>query len=159
MLSEVGVISKATGTRLFIGAILAVVAGVAIGVVAVVAALVGGAVSIGGPDVVTVNGGAFAATLAWLAIASLIGAAGALATLEAWTGSLLNTVRLEETWFVVLLVLGAFSFGLGRDRRIRHSGPGRQEAGRGAPKQREAPRSRGLARHVTETLERRSERE
>jgi hypothetical protein len=112
MLSEGGVISKATVTRLFIGAILAVVAGVATGVVSVVAAIVGGAVSIGGPNVVTVDGGAFAATLGWLAIASVIGAAGALAALASWIGALLNTVRLEDkTWFVVLLVLGVFSFG------------------------------------------------
>lgn len=112
MSSEIGVISRSTISRLFIGAILAVVAGVAVGVVAVVAALVGGVVSIGGPNIVTVNGGAFAVTLSWLAIASLIGAVGALAALAAWIGALINTVRFEDkTWFVVLLVLGVFSFG------------------------------------------------
>ncbi len=63
--------SKSSVTRLFVGAVLAVVVGVLVAFAAIVAALAGGVVTIGGPAVVTVNGGAFAGTLVWLIIASL----------------------------------------------------------------------------------------
>jgi hypothetical protein len=50
--------------------------------------------------------------LVWLVIASLVIAAGAIAALVSWVGALLNTVQLDDkTWFVLLLVLGLFSFG------------------------------------------------
>ena len=38
---------------------------------------------------------------------------GAIAGLVSWIGALLNTAQLEDkTWFVLLLVLGLFSFGV-----------------------------------------------
>ena len=104
--------SKTTVTRLFVGAVLAVVVGLMIAVAAIVAALAGGAVTIGGPTVVTVDGSAFAGTLVWLIIASVAIAGGTLAAIASWIGALLNTVQLEDkTWFGVLLVLGLLSFG------------------------------------------------
>jgi hypothetical protein len=104
--------SKSTVVRLFIGAIAAVIAGCVVAVVAIIAALAGGAVVIGGPDVVTIDGGAFASALVVLAIASLIVAGGTIAGVAAWIGALFNTARLDDkTWFVVLLVLGIWSFG------------------------------------------------
>lgn len=104
--------SKSTVSRLFGAAIAAVVAGLTIGIVTVVAAIAGGAIAIGGPQVVTVNGGALAWTIAALVIASLVVAAGAIAAIASWVGALLNTSRLEDkTWFVVLLVLGLVSLG------------------------------------------------
>jgi len=104
--------SKSSVTRLFVGAVLAVVVGVLVAFAAIVAALAGGVVTIGGPAVVTVNGGAFAGTLVWLIIASLAITGGALAAIASWIGALLNTVQLEDkTWFVALLVLGLFSLG------------------------------------------------
>lgn len=104
--------SKSTITRLFVGAILAVVVGVIIAFAAVVAALAGGVVTLGGPSVVTVNGEAFAGTLPWLLIAALAIAGGALAAIASWIGALLNTVQLEDkTWFVALLALGLVSLG------------------------------------------------
>lgn len=104
--------SKSTVTRLFIGAVLAVTVGLVLGLAAVLAALAEGGVAIGGPELVTVNGGAFAGTLAWLIIASLAIAGGALAAVVAWIGALLNTVQLEDkTWFTALLVLGLVSLG------------------------------------------------
>lgn len=104
--------SKSTVTRLFIGAIVAVAVGAVVGVIALVAALAGGVVAIGGPNVVSIDGGAFAGTLPWLVIASLAIAGGAIAALASWVGALLNTYRLDDkTWFVVLLVLGLFSLG------------------------------------------------
>jgi len=104
--------SKTTVTRVFVGAFVAVVAGVVLGLAALLTAIAGGAVSIGGPEIVTVNGAAVAGTLVWLIIAKLLIAGGALAALASWMGALLNTAQLEDkTWFVTLLVLGLFSFG------------------------------------------------
>ena len=104
--------SKSTITRLFGAAIAAVVAGVAIAIVAVVAALAGGAIVLGGPQVVTVNGGALGGALVALVIASLLVAAGTVAAIASWIGAVLNTYRLtDKTWFVVLLVLGLCSLG------------------------------------------------
>ena len=81
-------------------------------IVAIIAALAGGAVVIGGPNVVTVNGEAFASALVVLAIASLLVAGGTVAGVASWIGALFNTARLDDkTWFVVLLVLGIWSFG------------------------------------------------
>jgi hypothetical protein len=104
--------SKATVTRLFAAAVVAVVVGFVIGLIAVIAALAGGAVTIGGPDFVRVDAEAFAGTIAWLAIASVLVTAGGVTGLVSWLGALLNTAQLDDkTWVVVLLVLGLFSFG------------------------------------------------
>jgi hypothetical protein len=104
--------SKSTVTRLFIGAVLAVVVGLFVACAAIVAALIGGVVTFGGPAVVTVDGDGIVGTLVWLIVASLAVAAGTLAAIASWIGALLNTVQLEDkTWFVVVLVLGLFSFG------------------------------------------------
>lgn len=104
--------SKAIVTRLFVAAVLAVVVGLVIVVGAGMAALAEGAVTIGGPTVVTVNGTAFAGTLGWLLLGAVAIAAGALAAIASWIGALLNTAQLEDkTWFVALLVLGLFSLG------------------------------------------------
>ena len=104
--------SKGTVTRLFIGAILAVVVGCAVALATVVAALAGGTVAIGGPNVVTLDGSAFAGALAWLVVASLVITGGAIAAIASWIGALLNTARLDDkTWFVALLILGLLSFG------------------------------------------------
>jgi hypothetical protein len=104
--------SKATITRLFFGAIVAVAVGLVVAVATVVAAIAGGVVAIGGPNVVTVDGEVFAESLPWLLIAGLVLASGSLAAVASWIGALLNTWQLDDkTWFVALLVLGAFSFG------------------------------------------------
>jgi hypothetical protein len=104
--------SKAIVTRLFIAAIVSVVVGTVIGLAALIASVAGGAITIGGPAAITVNGAALAGTLIWLVVGIVAIGAGGVAALASWIGALLNTVRLEDkTWFVVLLVLGLFSFG------------------------------------------------
>ena len=104
--------SRAIVTRLFIAAVVTVVVGFVIGLIAVIAGLAGGAVTIGGPDIVRVDPEAFAGTIAWLVIASVLVTAGGVTGLVSWIGALLNTAQLDDkTWFVVLLVLGLFSFG------------------------------------------------
>ena len=104
--------ARTTITRLFGAAIAAVVAGYLIGMAAVVAGLANGAVALGGPQVVTLNGDALTWTIAALVIASLVIAAGTVAAIASWVGALLTTSRLEDkTWFAVLLVLGLVSLG------------------------------------------------
>ncbi len=105
--------SKAAVTALFIGGTVTVVVGAVVGLVTVVPAVVGGGVfTIGGPQAVSVNGAGVAGTLAWLVVASLVIAIGALAALASWIAALFNTAQLEDrSWFVGLLVLGLISFG------------------------------------------------
>jgi hypothetical protein len=98
--------------RLFIGAIVAVIVGWVVAIVAIIASVATGAVVIGGPDVLTVNGEALAPALVVLAIAFLLVTGGTIAGVVSWIGALLNTAQLDDkTWFVVLLVLGIWSFG------------------------------------------------
>jgi hypothetical protein len=105
-------VSKSTVTRLFIGAAVAVVLGWVVAIVALVGALVGGVVTLGGPAVVTVDGAGLAGTLAWLVIAALAIGGGAVTAIVSWVGALFNTAQLEDkTWFLALLVLGLVSFG------------------------------------------------
>jgi hypothetical protein len=103
--------SKTAVTRIFLASTLAVVAAVFMAVAAIVAALVSGSVEFGGDEVVTVNEG-FGGTLLWLLAATVLFIAGSIGTVVAWVGALFNTAQLvDKTWFVVLLVVGLFSFG------------------------------------------------
>jgi hypothetical protein len=89
--------SKPTITRLFVGAIVAVAAGLVLVLAAVWAAVAS--------DLV--------ATVTLVVIGSLVMIAGGVAGVASWIGALLNTAKLEDkTWFVSLLVLGLFSAGL-----------------------------------------------
>jgi hypothetical protein len=105
--------TKQNITRLFVGAIVAVVAGVLLGFVAVWIAYANGVFEMDGPDVIGVHGSGLAAVLiATVGIGVLGVLAGAISGLASWIGALLNTAQLDDkTWFVLLLVLGLFSFG------------------------------------------------
>lgn len=105
--------SKAKVTALFVGGSVTVVAGAVLALATALPVIVqGGVFTIGGPQLVAVNTAAFAGTLAWLSVAWLVVAIGALAALASWVAALLNTAQLEDhTWFVALLVLGLFSLG------------------------------------------------
>jgi hypothetical protein len=105
--------SKRAITTLFIGSIVAAFAGIVLAVAAVAMAFGGGAFQMDGPDVVGLNGSAFTWTMiAMMIIGGLTLLGAAIAGLVAWIGALLNTTRIDDkTWFVMLLVLGIFSFG------------------------------------------------
>ena len=104
--------SKITITRLFEAAIAAVVAGIVIGIAAVLAGLANGAVLLGGPQVVALNSGALAWTIGALVVASLVIVTGTVAAVASWIGALFNTSRLDDkTWFAALLLLGLVSLG------------------------------------------------
>ena len=105
--------SKSTVTRLFVGGIVAVFAGIVFGFVALWIAFAGGAFQMNGPDVTGVTGGTFSWTMVALIVLSAFAiVGGAIAGFVSWIGALLNTAPLEDkTWFILLLVLGLLSFG------------------------------------------------
>ncbi|HEX5829135.1 MAG TPA: hypothetical protein VFY23_16535 [Candidatus Limnocylindrales bacterium] len=106
--------SRPTIVRLFLGSIVAVVAGIVLGLLAVLAAYQGGAFVMDGPDVAGLQPTPLAAGTAIVFLVSLLALlAGGIAGLAAWIGALLNTAQLDDrTWFLVLLVLGIWNLGV-----------------------------------------------
>lgn len=106
--------SKATVTKLFIGSVIAGIAGVILGGTAVGIAAANDVFVMNGQQIVALQGG----TLAWSmlgigVVGGLVIAGAMIGGLVSWIGALLNTSQLEsKTWFLVLLLLGIFSFGL-----------------------------------------------
>lgn len=106
--------SKATVTRLFVGSVVAVIAGALLAFAAVWFAYANGAFVMSGPDVVGVETTPAAWTMVGLClVAGLVVIGGLIGGLVSWIGALLNTAQLpDKTWFIILLVLGLLSFGL-----------------------------------------------
>jgi hypothetical protein len=105
--------SKQTVTRLFVGSLIAIVAGIVFAAVGVRFAFASGAFVISGADVTTVEPIRFtAAAIVTITIGTLGIVGGAIGQFVAWIGAVINTSRLEDkTWFILLLVLGLLSFG------------------------------------------------
>jgi hypothetical protein len=104
--------SKRAITRLFAVAVAFAVAGFVTAVAVGIAAIANGAVSLGGPQVVSLNPGAVAGAVAGLTVASLLSGIGTVAAVVSWAAALLNTARLpDKTWFAALLGLGVVSLG------------------------------------------------
>jgi hypothetical protein len=105
--------SKATVTKLFIGAGLAIIAGAVLAFVAVGIAIASNVFVMTGSDIVGLRG----SPLAWVSLAigtvgviAFIG--GMIAGLVSWIGALLNTWQLDsKAWFIGLLLLGIFNLG------------------------------------------------
>jgi hypothetical protein len=106
--------SKKKITRLFVGAMAAVGAGLVLGFAALWAALASDAINLGGSQVVDVNGGSGAWTALSLAVVgSLVILGGTIAAVLSWLGAVLNTWQLEDkVWFASLLALGLLGFGV-----------------------------------------------
>jgi len=106
--------SKSVISKLFVGGIVATVAGILLAAGAFLWALTAGVFVWDGSDIVGVTGtGAVGGLIAAGVIAVLAMAGGAIAGLVAWIGALINTAALDDKmWFVLLLVLGLLSFGL-----------------------------------------------
>ena len=105
--------SKATVTRFFTGGLLAVIAGAILSIATVWVAIANGVFVMDGPDIVGLTGSPLSVALVGLGI---VGAAtmlaGFIAGLVSWIGALLNTARIEnKAWFIVLLLTGIFSLG------------------------------------------------
>lgn len=107
-------ISKKNVTRLFVGAIVAVGAGLVLGFAAVWAALASDAIDVGGSDVIDVNGGSGAwIALGLVILGSLAILVGTVAAVLSWIAAVLNTSQLQDkTWFASLLALGLLGFGV-----------------------------------------------
>jgi hypothetical protein len=106
--------SKKNVTRLFVGALVAVGAGLVLGFTALGTALATDAIDFGGSYVIDVKGGSGAWTaLGLIIIGSLVILAGTVAALVSWLAALLNTWQLEDKlWFASLLALGLLGFGV-----------------------------------------------
>ena len=106
--------TKSNVTKIFVRSLIAITAGLVLLSTAVWLAYSNGTFIMRGLDVVGIQPSAFTASMAGLAVVGVLAViAGALAQFVAWIGAVLNTSRLEDkTWFIVLLVLGLLSFGL-----------------------------------------------
>jgi hypothetical protein len=106
--------TKPAITRLFIGSIAAFVAAIVLGIFACTWAFANGVFQLDGPDVIGLN----SSTTTWwmiglVVVAGLVVLGSMIGGLVSWIGALLNTSRLDDkTWFILLLVLGLLSFGL-----------------------------------------------
>jgi hypothetical protein len=105
--------SKATITKLFIGAGLAMIAGTILAFIGLGVAVANNVFVMNGSDVVGLHGGAVAWSSLGLALVGVLAFIGGLAAgLVAWIGALLNTWQLDNKgWFVGLLLLGIFNLG------------------------------------------------
>jgi len=105
---------KATVTKLFLGGALSAISGATLVIAAVWTGIVDDVFVMNGRDIVGLTGTALIWPLLGIGIlGSLAMAAGLIAGLVSWIGALLNLARLEsKTWFVVLLLLGIFNFGI-----------------------------------------------
>jgi hypothetical protein len=106
--------SKKNVTRLFLGAIVAVGAGLVLGFAALWGALASDAIDVGGSDVIDVNGGSGAWTaLGLVIVGSLAILGGTVVAVVSWIAALLNTWQLDDKmWFASLLALGLLGFGV-----------------------------------------------
>ena len=106
--------SKASVTRVFVGAFVAVGAGLVLGVAALWVALASDAIDLGGRYVVDVNGGSGAWTaLGLVVVGSLAILGGTIAAVVSWIAALLDTWQLEDkTWFAALLAAGLLGVGI-----------------------------------------------
>lgn len=105
--------SKPTILRLFIGSLIAVVAGVVLLLAGILVAVANGALVMSGPDVTGFQPSAIGwSTVAFILVGALVIVGGAIGQFVAWLGAVVNTSRLEDkAWFILLLVLGLLSFG------------------------------------------------
>jgi len=105
--------SKQTVTRLFVGSLIAVVVGIVFAAVGVGLAFASGAFVVSGQDVTAVEPIRLTATaIITITVGALGIIGGAIGQFVAWIGAVINTSRLEDkTWFILLLVLGLLSFG------------------------------------------------
>lgn len=106
--------SKATISRVFIGSMITVIAGVVLAIAAVSVAFANGVFIMDGPDVVGVRGTGLAWAMLGVGIVSgLVVMGGFVGALIAWIGALLNTAQLDDkVWFVILLLLGIWNLGV-----------------------------------------------
>ena len=106
--------TKATVTRLFVGASLATIAGAVLTVASLWTAFANDVFVMNGADIVGIRGSAIGWVSLGLGVVGILAIAGGLISgLVAWIGALLNTSQLEsKAWFIGLLLLGIFNLGI-----------------------------------------------
>jgi hypothetical protein len=106
--------AKSTVSRLFLGSVIALVAGAVVTFGSIAAAFANGVFVVDGNEPLAVAAGAAAWPYFGIAFVGFVAIMGALiGGLVSWIGALLNTWNLESKgWFVGLLLLGIFNFGL-----------------------------------------------
>jgi hypothetical protein len=99
--------------RIFVGSLAAIVAGILLALVTVAAVLCTGTWTLSGSEVTSFELAPAATwTFGFAIVGGLLIVAGSIGQFVAWIGALVNTARLQDkTWFVVLLVTGLLSFG------------------------------------------------
>lgn len=133
--------AKPTVTKLFFGSLIAIVGGAITLVVGAIWAFASGVFVMNGHDVVGIETTGIGWSLVGLVVVGVLAVLGGLiGQFVAWIGAVLNTSRLEDkTWFILLLVLGLLSFGfvamlvyviVGPDGTVE--GPGRSHLAGGA---------------------------
>jgi hypothetical protein len=137
--------SKENVTRFFVGAILAVGAGLVLGFAALWAALASDAIDVGGSHVIDVHGGSGAWTaLGLVIVGSLAIVGGTVAAVVSWIAALFNTWQLEDkTWFASLLALGLLGFGVVAMIAYVVAGPDGTKQGVARPRVAERSRTSG----------------
>jgi hypothetical protein len=105
--------TKGTVTRVFVGSLVAIVGGVVLIVAGGLLMLANGTLTMSGPDVTGFQPSAAGWSMIGLVLVGVLAAVGgAIGQFVAWIGAVINTSRLEDkTWFILLLVLGLLSFG------------------------------------------------
>ena len=105
--------SKRTIDRLFAGSLAALLVGVVLVLITVAAFLCTATWTTSGTQITHVVMNQGVTWTIWFAIVGgILAAIGALGQFIAWIGALVNTARLEDkAWFLVLLVTGLLSFG------------------------------------------------
>ncbi|MFL5726784.1 MAG: hypothetical protein ACJ765_02385 [Chloroflexota bacterium] len=105
--------SKPLITRIFLGSLGAIVLGIVLALVTVAAVLCTGTWTFSGSDFTSFEPSpGIAWTFAFAIVGGLLLVAGSIGQFVAWIGAVVNTARLDDkTWFVVLLILGLLSFG------------------------------------------------
>lgn len=105
--------TKSTVTRLFVGSLIAIVGGIILLATGVLVGFANGVFVMSGPDVSGIQSTPFAWSMVGLGVLGILAIlGGGIGQFVAWIGAVLNTSRLEDkTWFILLLVLGLLSFG------------------------------------------------
>jgi hypothetical protein len=105
--------SKSMITKLFVGSLIAVISGLVLLVIGLLAAVANGGFIMSGPDVTGINASAFTWSMIGLGVVGILAmVGGAIGQFVAWIGAVLNTSHVEDkTWLILLLVLGLLSFG------------------------------------------------
>ena len=106
--------TKARVTKIFLAGVLAAIAGAIVATGAGAVAYTSNVFVMNGEEVVGLRASPLTWTLLSVGIVGAITmAAGAIAGLISWIGALLNVSQIEsKVWFVVLLLLGIFNFGI-----------------------------------------------